>query len=78
WPAVKERLQVSSSRFASDWVEQARRTQEDDGLPLSFGGEGFYWMPRDLLGDERLCLWYYEQPEIVRDILATYTDLLCA
>ncbi len=78
WPAVKERLRYSSSRFTSDWVEQAKRTQEADGLPLSFGGEGFYWMPRDLLGDERLCLWYYEQPEIVRDILATYTDLLCA
>lgn len=78
WPAVKERLQYSSARFAQDWVEQARQTQENDGLPLSFGGEGFYWMPRDLLGDERLCIWYYEQPEIVRDILTTYTDLLCA
>ncbi|MCK4590601.1 MAG: hypothetical protein KAT86_02525, partial [Candidatus Latescibacteria bacterium] len=78
WPAVKERLRYSSSRFTSDWVKQARQTQKVDELPLSFGGEGFYWMPRDLLGDERLCLWYYQEPEIVRDILATYTELLCA
>ena len=78
WEAVKERLQYSAFRFAPDWVEQAEQTRKVEGLPLSFGGKGFYWMPRDILGDERLCLWYYEEPETVHDILTTYTELLCA
>jgi len=78
WPGIKERLRFSASRFASDWVEQAGQSQEEGGLPLSVGGTGFYWMPRDLLGDERLCLWYYEHPDVVRDIVGTYCDLLCA
>lgn len=78
WPAIKERLRFSTSRFAPNWVEQARQSQDEGGMPLSVGGTGFYWMPRDLLGDERLCLWYYEHPEVVRDIVETYCGLLCA
>jgi uroporphyrinogen decarboxylase len=78
WPDVKERLRFSPGRFAADWTERARRSQEEDGLPLSVGGAGFYWAPRDLLGDERLCLWYYEHPDLVRDMIGTYCDLLCA
>lgn len=77
WLSVKERLQFSANRFVADWVDRARAVQEKEGLPLMFGGAGFYWMPRDLLGDERLCLWYYTQPETVKDILTTYTELLC-
>ena len=53
WPEVKERLRFSMSRFAPDWIEQARRDQEE-GLPLVVSGGGFYWTPRGLLGDERL------------------------
>ena len=77
WPGIKERLQHAGERFAPDWLEQARRTREVDGLPLSLGGLGFYWFPRDLLGDERLCLWYHEHPELVREITHAYCDLLC-
>jgi len=77
WPAIAARLVYDRDRFADRWVEQARQAQED-GLPLSVGGAGFYWFPRDLLGDERLCLWYYEYPDLVREITETYCDLLCS
>ncbi len=77
WPEVKERLRFSMSRFAPNWIEHARRDQEE-GFPLVVSGGGLYWTPRGLLGDERLCTWYYERPDVVQDIIATYCDLLCA
>jgi uroporphyrinogen-III decarboxylase len=37
---------------------------------------GFYWFPRDLMGDEGLCLAYCQQPELVDDICDTWCALI--
>jgi uroporphyrinogen decarboxylase-like protein len=77
WLQIRERMQFSMGRFASDWIERAKRDQEE-GVPLVASAPGFYWTPRGLLGDERLCVWYYEHPDVVRDMVETYGNLQCA
>jgi len=76
WWRIKKAFQYSKGRFPQGWVEEVKKKRKE-GLPIIFGGQGFYWMPRDLMGDEKLCLWYYQQPKIIKDILNTYTSLLC-
>lgn len=73
----KPRLQYSSDRFEKGWREQYQRIR-DQGLPVTVGWKGFYWFPRDLMGDENLCADYYLQPDLVHDILNTYEHLLVA
>lgn len=58
-----------------DWaaVEKARQAQEGGALVVA--GIGGAWdTPRELMGDEVACLCYYEQPELMRDIIDTLAD----
>ncbi len=45
--------------------------------PVQVGGFpwGMFGTPRDLLGAEELLVGFYSQPEVVRDMMETYTDL---
>ncbi len=71
----KNRLRMDERRFGEDWLtryEEIRR----EGRGVSASWMGFYWFPRDLMGDEGLCVAYYEWPEVIHDFLQTYADLI--
>jgi len=74
WATYRERLQWTQERLGARWVEDARAAREA-GLPLQVSLLGFFGFPRKLLGDERLCLAYYDEPEMVRDMCKTYCAL---
>jgi uroporphyrinogen decarboxylase len=48
--------------------------------PLIFGSNsstvGFYWLSRDLLGTENLSYAWYDQPELMHDIMETWADFI--
>ncbi len=73
----RPRLHYSSNRFGDDWEEHYQRIR-NQGLPITVNWKGFYWFPRDLMGDEKLCMAYYLQPDLVHDILDTYAEMLIA
>lgn len=75
WQAYKHRLTYSPKRIGDDLVARFKSLQ-DAGKPVRVGWRGFYWLPRDLMSDELLCMSYYTQPELVHDILNTYSDML--
>jgi uroporphyrinogen decarboxylase len=75
WQDYKRRLVFSPERIGAD-LEKVAAEHIAAGYLNGFGGMGFYWFPRDLMGDEALCIAYYEQPELVRDILETWCALL--
>lgn len=75
WEDYKRRLQFHPGRV-DDNLEKLAKDNIDKGLLNYFATIGFYWRPRDLLGDEGLCIAYYEQPELVRDIVETCSDLI--
>ena len=70
WLQFKPMYQFSEERFATGWDEATRKAR-DDGALILVGIPGGFNEPRHLMGEESLCLAYYEQPELVHDILNT-------
>lgn len=71
----KPRLRYSPNRFGKDWKKHYQEIRSQ-GLPVTVSWMGFYWFPRDLMGDENLCMAYYLEPDLVHDILNTYAKMI--
>jgi hypothetical protein len=70
WLRIKPRYEYSERRFAPGWAEIARSAR-DEGALIVVSMPGAFDEPRQLLGEAGLCMAYYDQPELVHDILAT-------
>ncbi len=75
WQAWQARLVFSPDRLLPGLAEQAAATRARGGLSV-FSALGFYWLPRQLMGDEALCLAYYDQPDLVHSMCNAWADLL--
>lgn len=73
WLRLKPWYEYSPARLAADWRAAAREHRAADRV-VAVSIPGGFDEPRQLLGEERLCLAYYEQPELVHDILQTLGD----
>lgn len=73
WLRFKPWYTFSEARFGAEWESAARQDLAADRVLCSSIPGGFD-EPRQLMGEEALCLAYYEQPELVHDMLATLTD----
>lgn len=73
WLKIKSWFEYAPDRI--DWtrVEQARRAQAEGALVVAHIPGGFDF-PRQLMGEEGACVCYYEQPELMHDMLATIGD----
>lgn len=70
WLKIKPWYEFSESRFPADWEATARKHRKDDRV-VCVSIPGGFDEPRQLMGEERLCLAYYDQPELIHDILDT-------
>jgi hypothetical protein len=70
WLKIKLWYQFSEARFGQDW-ERVAQEHFAAGRVVCVSIPGGFDEPRQLLGEERLCLAYYDQPELVHDILDT-------
>ncbi len=75
WLAIKPRYQFSEARLEGDWERQAWKAGEK-GEALTLGIPGGFDEPRQLMGEEELCCAYYEQPELIHDMLDTIGAML--
>jgi len=73
WLRIKHHYAFSEERLAGDW-EQVAREHREAGRVVTAWIPGGFDEPRELMGDEALCVAYYEQPELVHDMLATIGD----
>lgn len=76
WLKIKERYQYSEDRFSPGWEENLQQARADRALIVASIPGGFD-EPRQLLGEENLCYAYYEQPELIHDILETIGETAC-
>ena len=77
WDAVKERLQGDVAvRFPKDF-DRLCEEAENSGLPVYAGDlpAGFFGGPRELCGFENLIFMFYDDPELLNEILDTLCDL---
>ena len=70
WLEVKPWYEFSEDRFGEGWLEQAKEAREDGALIVTHIPGGFA-EPRQLMGDAAVCTAYYEQPELMHDMLET-------
>lgn len=73
WLLLKPKYQFREERI--DWVQvEAAIEQQNEGTLVMAGFPGGFDLPRILMGEEALCLCYFDQPELIGDILATAGD----
>ena len=69
-PLFQYSEEYSEARIDRAAAAAARAAQEEGSLVLA-GIPGGFDIPRELMGEEVACLAYYEQPELMHDILST-------
>lgn len=73
WLSVKPLFTYRPDRVDEQALVEARRAQAGGALVVAYIPGGFD-IPRELMGEENACMAYYEQPELMNDILATITE----
>lgn len=72
WEKLKARLDPSAPlRFADGWDRPS-----DDGAALQLGAYpyGLFGTLRDMIGVETLLYWFYDEPELISDMMGYLTD----
>lgn len=70
WLAIKPRYLYSAERFKNGCLELARKARAEGALIVAHMPGGFD-EPRQLMGEEGLCMAYYDEPEMIHDMLET-------
>lgn len=73
WLRIKHHYEFSEERFGADWEAKAREHLQA-GRSIVVGIPGGFDEPRQLMGEEELCVAFYSQPELVHSILQTIGD----
>jgi hypothetical protein len=73
WLKVKRHYEFTETRFGNDWERRAREHLEA-GRVVTVGIPGGFDEPRQLMGEEAVCVAFYEQPELIHGILKTIGD----
>ncbi len=73
WQKLKHLYQYSASRLNPGWEAAAEQFLAEDKV-VCVSMPGGFDEPRQLMGEENLCLAYYEQPELVRDMMETMAE----
>ncbi|HPT97902.1 MAG TPA: uroporphyrinogen decarboxylase family protein [Armatimonadota bacterium] len=73
WLKVKAMFTFHEARINPDAVANVAKARAEGALVVA-SIPGAFDIPRALMGEEVACLAYYEQPELMEDILATLSD----
>ena len=73
WLKIKPWYEFSEGRFGKDWEGIAKKHLAK-GHVLCVGIPGGFDEPRQLMGEEALCVAFYEQPELIHDMLNTLAE----
>jgi len=73
WLKIKPWYEFSEKRLAGNWQSTALEHRKQDRVVCVLIPGGFD-EPRQFLGEEALCIAYYDQPELIHDMLQTIGD----
>jgi len=73
WLRVKHWYAFSEDRVNRAALDDIKKAH-DAGVLTLIGVPGGFDQPRQLLGEEGLCIAFYEEPEMIEDMLATMAD----
>lgn len=73
WPGMRERFDPHSpERFPDNWDEKASALRQRD-WPILMAIPSLYWRTRDWLGFENLSMMFYDDPELVHEMMEHIT-----
>lgn len=73
WLKIKHWYTFSEDRVDREKLLEQKKLHDKGYLSLLTIVGGFD-EPRELMGEENLCIAYYEEPELIEDMIATFTD----
>ena len=73
WLRIKKWYEFSEDRIDSDALEHIKK-QHDSGYLTIQSIPGGFDEPRELMGEENLCIACYEEPELIHDMLETISS----
>ena len=73
WLKVRHHYEFTEDRLGGDWLAAAR-AHRDAGRVVGVSIPGGFDEPRQLMGEERVCLAPYDQPELLHEMLKTIGD----
>ena len=73
WERIKHWYVFDEKRIDKEKLLEQKALQEK-GYLTTIGIVGGFDEPRQLLGEEGLCIAYYEEPEMIEDMMETFTD----
>jgi hypothetical protein len=76
WLQIKHWYEFNEERLQGNWRLEAQRFLAEDRV-ICVSIPGGFDEPRQLMGEEALCLACYEQPELIVDILTTLGETAC-
>ena len=80
WREMKKRYEISPCRYEPNWPVTRLAGWRQRQHPLIFGQNcstlGFYWFARDMMGTEGLSYAFFDQPDLVHDIMEFHADYL--
>ena len=74
WESMQGRYDSEeSARLSEDPAEVGKRLT-DRTWPITFSFSGPFWQMREWLGFENLCTCFYDDPDLIRDMVSFWTD----
>ena len=73
WLRIKSWYAFTEDRVDAEALAACKKAQDAGSLVCAWVPGGFS-EPRALMGDEALCVAYYDEPALVRDMLDTFAD----
>ena len=78
WESMKERYDPADpNRLPEDPGDVGRRLG-DRTWPIVFSFSGPFWQMREWLGFENLCTCFYDDPDLIRDMVSFWTDYVAS
>lgn len=74
WLKIKHMFVYDDCRISDDWINKAKELQKS-GAVIRAAICGGFDILRELMGEENCCIAYYEDPELVWDILNTISEM---
>lgn len=76
WLRIKHMYEWDPCRVNAQQLQQALKAREE-GTLIRVSIPGGFDLPRELMGEEGACMCYYDEPELMEDILTTAGDMCC-
>lgn len=76
WLKIKPFYEFHEDRINWDQVEAAKKAQKE-GVLIRVDMMGGFDFPRQMMGEEGCCICYYENPELMQDMMDTITNTAC-